>query len=325
MPKNTRIFNNGRAVHPRKRETDQRIRRLMFILNKLDRGERLHTQEIADEYGISIRSVQRYIDILCEAGFPIGPALEKGVYTFAEGFSLKKMKLSSEEASLLSFLFDISKSLGRNFEDSFRDILKKVIQTECDTAFYAKIPEVKSLNRNGDIVKVLEEAILESRKVTVKYRLPDPQGIKIFTACPLKIVFYDGYWYLASQVCGKDGIIKLRIDHIESADAINEHFTASKNLKTVLDESANIWFSDKRDKKAILHISKDVARYFKDRSWFPMQKITKESEDGSLILESKYSHEMELVPTILRWLPHIKIIGPKSMKDEVLSRIQGYK
>ena len=308
----------------KKRDYDKRIFRLLDILNKLDRREKVHTQELADAYNVSIRSIQRDLELLSEAGFLIAPTLDKGVYEFAEGFSLKKMKLTGEEASLLSFLFEISKSLGSNFEDSFHTILKKVIQQEHDTPFYAKIPDGIKLDRNTPHVKDLEEAVINSNKITLKYATPGRKELKALKVCPLKIVFYDGFWYLVAQVCTKDWLLKLRLDRIKDVQALNEHFKESDNLKTVLEQSTNIWFSEKRGKKVVVSVDKDAASFFRKKTYFPLQKIVKERKDGSLIIESKVCQDMEAIPVILRWMPYITIISPKELKDEVKNRVKKY-
>ena len=57
----------------KKHDYDKRIFRLLDILNKLDRREKVHTQELADAYNVSIRSIQRDLELLSEAGFLIAP------------------------------------------------------------------------------------------------------------------------------------------------------------------------------------------------------------------------------------------------------------
>ena len=113
---------------------DKKVFRLFSILNQLDSREKVSTSELAREFNVSLRTVQRDIVLLNTTGFPIIP-LEKGYHSFIEGFSLKKMMLTREEASLLSFLHDISKSLGEKFEDSFSRILKKVVSKEQGSLF----------------------------------------------------------------------------------------------------------------------------------------------------------------------------------------------
>lgn len=121
------------------------------------------TGELAKEFNVSLRTVQRDIVLLNTTGFPIIP-LEKGYHSFVEGFSLKKMMLTREEASLLSSLHDISKSLGGKFEDSFSSILKKTVTKEQSSPFYVKIPNGLKINKDYPFINDIEEAISDNRK-----------------------------------------------------------------------------------------------------------------------------------------------------------------
>jgi len=309
---------------PSKTKTyDKKIFRLLYILNKLDRGKRVYTRELAKEFNVSLRTVQRDIELLSMTGFPL-ISLEKGYYSFIKGFSLKKIMLSKEEASLLSFLSDIARSLGENFESSFKDVLKKVLYSSNESAYYAKIPQGMQIKKDLPFIKELENAVKVCQKISVRYKSLAGKE-KTYKICPLKIIFYEGFWYLLLQIDEKDWVLKFRLENIQEIEVLDEYFESPPNLKTMLDQSVNIWFSEKSDKKVVLKIDKDVAMFFKDRTYFPLQKIKKTNKDGSLIIESKISQYMEIIPTVFRWIPHIKVLKPEDLKLEIKKRISDYK
>jgi predicted DNA-binding transcriptional regulator YafY len=300
---------------------DKKVFRLFFILNQLDSRKKVSTGELAKEFNVSLRTVQRDIVLLNTTGFPI-ISFEKGYHSFMEGFSLKKMMLTKEEASLLSFLHDISKSLGGKFEDSFSSILKKVISKEPVSAFYVKLPEGSKINRNFPYIKELEDAVKNNMKIALHYKTPEKEGD--YRVCPLKIIFFDGFWYLLVKVDGKDWIRTFRLENIRNIELLDEYFTSPKNLSTFLDQSVNIWFTEKRDKQVVLKIDKEAARYFKQQVYFPLQKITKENRDGSLRIETKICHNEEIIYTIFRWIPYVHVIEPKGLKKEIKEKITEY-
>jgi len=300
---------------------DKKVFRLFYILNQLDSRKKISTSELANEFNVSLRTVQRDIVLLNTTGFPI-ISFEKGYHSFMEGFSLKKMMLTREEASLLSFLHDISKSLGDKFEESFSSILKKVVSKEQDSAFYVKLPEGSKISKDYPFIKELEAAVKDSIKIVLNYKTPEKEGE--YKVCPLKIIFFDGFWYLLAQVDGKDWIIKFRLENIINIELLDEYFTSPRNLSTFLDQSVNIWFTEKRDKLIVLKVDKDVAMYFKQQVYFPLQKITKENKDGSLRIETKICHNEEILRIILRWIPYVHVIKPKDLKVEVEEIVKGY-
>ncbi len=300
---------------------DKKVFRLFFILNQLDLRRKVSTSELAKEFNVSPRTVQRDIVLLNTTGFPI-TSLEKGYHSFMEGFSLKKMMLTREEASLLSFLHDISKSLGEKFEDSFSSILKKVVSKELDSAFYLKLPEGSKISKDFPYIKELEEAVKDNIKIILHYKTPEKEGD--YRVCPLKIIFFDGFWYLLAQVDGKDWIIKFRLENIRNIELLDEYFIPPRNLSTFLDQSVNIWFTEKRDKQVVLKVDKEAARYFKQQVYFPLQKITKENRDGSLIIESKICHNEEILSIIFRWIPYVQVVKPNDLKAEVKNIVNEY-
>jgi len=301
---------------------DKKVFRLLSILNQLDSRKKVSTRELAREFNVSLRTVQRDLELLyMTTGFSIKP-LGKGYYSFNEGFSLKKLLLTKEEASLLSFLHDISKSLGEKFEDSFSSILKKVVSKEQDSAFYVKLPEGTKISKGFPCIKELEGAIKDNIKIVLHYKTPEKEGD--YRVSPLKIIFFDGFWYLLAQVDGKDLIIKFRLENIINIKLLDEYFTPPRNLSTILDQSVNIWFTEKRDKQVVLKVEKEAARYFKQQVYFPLQKITKENRDGSLRIETKICHYEEIIFMIFRWIPYVKVIEPKNLKKEVEKIVKGY-
>ncbi len=305
----------------RNKDYDKRIFRLLSILNKLDAGQKISSRELAEDFNVSLRSVQRDLELLSRAGFLLSSP-KKGMYSFEDGFSLKKMRLTNEEASLLSFLYEIASSLGENFQKSFRNILQKVIQKEYDSPYYAKLPKGVGLKADYRFTADLEEAIDQCQKIKLSYE--KHKKIKEYKLCPLKVIYYDGFWYLLSQVDGKDWLLKFRLEQIKGIEVLDEYFEPPNNLQTMLDQSVNIWFSERKTKKVTLKIEKGAARFFKQRKYFPHQKIARENADGSVLIECKVSDYMEVIPTVLYWMPYITIITPIEIRKEIQKRAQEY-
>lgn len=292
---------------------DKRIFRFLSILNHLDAGQTVSTPKIAKEFNVSLRTIQRDIELLNLTGFPL-VSREKGEYGFVEGFSLKKATLSHEEASLLSLMFEIAKSLGNSFEDSFRGILRKVLNQGGESSFYVKIPKAVKPERDSAFHHDLENAIESSQKVAVHYENQTGKQSE-FEVAPLKLIFYEGFWYVLSLREGK-GLIKLRLDGIKELKILSKsHDQASKNLRAMLDESVNVWFPENRNQKVLLEVDATVSKYFKKKMYFPLQKVVKEFKDGRIVLQTMVSGQyMEIIPIIHEWLPMIKILAPKELK-----------
>jgi predicted DNA-binding transcriptional regulator YafY len=300
---------------------DKKIFRLLYILNKLDAGVKVSTRQLAEEFNVTLRTVQRNLELLNMAGFPL-ISLEKGFHSFIEGFSLKKIMTTKEEASLLSLLYEITRSLGKNFEDSFWRILQKTLAEDIESPFYVKIPEGVKLNKEFPYLMELKLAIEECRKIEMLYLTEGKE--KHFRLDPLKIIFFDGFWHLLSRVTGKDWMFKFRLENIKRLKVLDDCFEVPKNLGIVLAQSVNIWFSEKRDNKVVVKVDKIAAGYFKQRAYLPLQKIKEEHKDGSLTIETRLSQSEEIIPIIFKWIPHIKVVEPKKLQEEIRGIVEGY-
>lgn len=163
---------------------------------------------------------------------------------------------------------------------------------------------------------------MTTEKIALHYKTPEKECD--YKVCPLKITFFDGFWYLLSQVDGKEWLRTFRLNNIKRLEILNEYFSPPKNINTILHESVNVWFSEKKDKKVVLNIDNEVASFFKQRVYFPLQKIKKENRDGSLRIETKISQYEEIIYTILHWIPHVHVIEPKCLKKEIKGKIIEY-
>ncbi len=298
-------------------DTLNKIRRLIYILNAFDRGE-IFLPNVAKDLGVTLRTIQRDLRILEDAGFPFANT-KKGAYCFVEGFSLQRMRLNAKEAAMLALMGDIAHSLGGGFADTYKDLRNKIVESR-NNPFFIKIAKGQAF-KDPKLLKVLEQAINEQCHVEINYENSPLSGRAI---SPLKIAWFDGFWYLLAY--GKDEhILKLRLDKIKSATPLATHFNRPQKLGRILRDSSSIWFEENRKIKVILTVDGEVAQYFKKREYFPKQKIVKTAKDGALTLECSVGRYEEILPTILEWIPYVVVQEPKELKGFVAEKINQYK
>ncbi|MDR1942159.1 MAG: WYL domain-containing protein [Endomicrobium sp.] len=298
-------------------ETLTKINRLMYLLNELN-GGKIRLSAVALQLNVAVRTIQRDIIMLEKAGFLIAQ-LEKGVYAFMEGFSLQKMQLNQKEAAMLALFSDVANALGDNFTGAYESLLKRILQIPADNPFYVKIHKGNRYVAN-EITKAIEKAVNEREKIYITY-----EGGKANSApvCPLKIVWFDGYWYLLAL--GHRGtLLKLRLEKIKHAQSSGKYFKRPANFERSLDDGTSIWFERKRDKKIVLNISQYASKYFKDKKHFPKQKAVKSLKNGSSIIECFANKYEEIIPTILSWIPHITVNTPKELSNIIEEKIKIY-
>lgn len=299
------------------KEMHNKLTRLLYELNALDKGQ-IRLKDMAAETGVAVRTIQRDMNDIQEADFPLWNP-DPGVYAFIEGFSLERMKLSSAEASILVVMSDIASSLGGNFGQSFEALKLRLTESTQNNPFFIKMTQGEQYKQTP-ITRTLEDSIRAREWVTVCYK---GGSQACYPVRPLKLLWSEGFWYLLS-LTDDDKLLKFRLEKITSAKATNKPFKYDKNIDKILRESTNVWFEKERPLSVQLEVSAECAHFFKQKNYFPLQKIEKELKDGRIILSCKAAKENEILPTILHWLPHIKVLSPTTLHTRVKDVLNDY-
>ena len=104
---------------------DKKMFRLMYILNRLSAGAEVTSPNLAKEFNVTVRTVQRDLNLLEATGFPL--ILENGRYKFAEGFSLKKISVTKDEKFMLMLFYKLFSQTDRPLNETAKKLLDKVL------------------------------------------------------------------------------------------------------------------------------------------------------------------------------------------------------
>lgn len=76
--------------------------------------------------------------------------------------------------------------------------------------------------------------------------------------------------------------------------------------------------------EVIIKVSPFVAHYFTRRNLLPNQKSLHDLDDGGILLYCRNINEMEIIPLVQYWIPHLEIISPKELKQRMIEKLQDY-
>ena len=77
-------------------------------------------------------------------------------------------------------------------------------------------------------------------------------------------------------------------------------------------------------KEVVIQVSKTAAPYFLRRNLLPNQELVRQLDDGGLILASQNVNEMDIIPLVQYWIPHLVIIAPSELQDKLTEKLQHY-
>lgn len=300
-----------------KHDYDTILTRLTVILSRLYEGEALSVRELAKEFNVSERTVQRdFNDRL--SSFPIYQ--DKKKWKMMEGYRLEK-STSVEDAVVLDIMEKLAEGAGRKFSMKATHLLSK-IKNDSLNPFYAKL-DMEDIGDKLTEVQQLEKAIAQKVEIRCLYRFEDKS--RQIDLKPLKIANYEGFWYLVALDARNDVLKKYYLKNISQITLKEKHFTTDAKLDSLLENAISIWFDkDVEPYRVVLELDAKVAKYFKRKPLSKTQRIEEAREDGSLVISVEITDDMEIIPIIKYWLPHIHVIEPVRIDEQIREIVSGY-
>lgn len=202
-----------------------RIDRLMGIVTALQSKKYLFAEQIAEHFGISVRTVFRDLRAMGEIGVPIGFETGKG-YFITDGYFLPPVSLTMEEANTLALLEPLverfaDKSARQNFASALSK-LKMVLgktqrknfeQIQAQTAHY--IPEMYlHMLPETTYLTTIQNAIVQKNILRIEYEnLNGERSTREVE--PIGLTFYSLNWHLIAWCHMRQGYRDFRTSRIQ--------------------------------------------------------------------------------------------------------------
>ena len=283
--------------------------RLANILTKLNMGYQLSIKELASEFGVSTRTISRDFDRI-NTYLPLLQDNENKKFYLDLNYLGKIAPKDIRNFAQLSGISHLYPSLDMSF-------LRELLDSRAQQIYCAKGYSFEDASQFKELFKVLGKAIQEQRQIGFLYK-GESRLVQ-----PYRLIHHHGSWYLAAV--RKDQLRTYRISHIQLMHATHEYpqFIPDQDIVKVVEDDDSIWFGQDKQ-EIILSIDSQVAFYFKQRSILPEQQIVRELGDGGLLVSSKINHDMQLLPLIRFWIPHLKIVNPERLQDEMEKGLKEY-
>ena len=286
---------------------DKILTRLTRILSKLYQGEKLKVNDLADEFNVSTRTIQRdFKERLLS--FPV--FYENKHWQMQKDFKMEK-NISFEDSITLDILENFSSNFGKKFHNKTRSIIKK-LKNRRYSPIFTKL-NMEDISEEYDSMITFEDAILHKHSIKIRYLSKNKEDI--IEINPLKIVNFEGLWYLiASDLNNK--LKSYYIKNISLLQKIDNKFEVPKGIETILNNAISIWFGEDKPFEVIMQIDNHVAKYFISKPISNTQKLLSENENG-IIISVMATNDMEIIPIIKSWMPFIKVTSPLRIHEAV--------
>lgn len=317
-------------MHSVERTTEPKIVLLVRLLNAIDEArhsfESLKDRIAEGTKRPSTRSLRRYLAVLADAGFPWFFDRTTNTYRFADGYSLKRLDLSSGELFGLVALRSFGASIGGAIGSSIHEITDKLLVStsnsaragvEGPTPMAFRLAEIR-LDENGEeAFRLFSAAERSSRSVEFVYqdkegknstRVADPYGF-IVSSGRIYCVAFD-HTRRDKRVFALDNVSGVRMlakTFVKPSDFDVESYAAA-SISGVMHggdmTGVRVLFAARVAKAAI------AARVVAER------QITR-NDDGSAVIEYRVADVDELVRWVLGWGAQAEIVEPSHIRERI--------
>lgn len=172
-----------------------------------------------------------------------------------------------------------------------------------------------------DHFQSIGSALLRRKRLIIRYRSRGKNETTEREVSPQRLIHYRDNWYLDAWCHLRNELRSFAVDAIERVELLEAKAkdVSEKRLDETLGSGYGI-FSGAAVKLATLRFSPHRARWVSTEKWHPKQ-IGKMLPDGSYELQLPYSNDPELMMDILKYGADCEVVGPKNLRQRVLSEI----
>lgn len=303
--------------------------RVQGILRTLGARHGITIGELAEQFGVTKRTLYRDLKALEEAGYPLVSEITDGTTYWKLEPSFKGVPPVTFTLNELMALYSSRKlivSPGRSpfhtdLESAFKKIesvlpAKHIARLEkIEDMFTPLIKASKKVDLDKGAFETVQSALLNQNILKVEYKPRKGNQALPFELHPYSLLFYKGEFYLLCFVLEK-GMRYFALEGIKKAERVNERFEIPEEFST--SEFLKVPFGLFHGKPITVKVvfAKEISDYIQRHTWHPNQKI-KKLKDGRILLTMTASGKEEIKAWILSFGSKVQVISPLSLREEI--------
>ena len=144
-----------------------------------------------------------------------------------------------------------------------------------------------------------------------------------YTLQPYHLLAYHGNWYVFAWNTAKDRVATFALSRFRRTEPTGSRFTPPTDIdpKTYAKNAFGITGGEKPIKVRLLFEQK-LAVYITERQWHPSQEFHLR-RDGRVLMRFETTGPKQVIRWILSWMPDVKVLGPKSLRERVSEKLEG--
>lgn len=309
--------------------------RLLSLILLLQSRPNWKAADLADELGVSERTVHRYMAMLEELGIPLyserGPY---GGFALVRGYKLPPLIFTAEEATVLYMGANlVGEVWGQTYKDAVTAVTAKLDNVLPDDLRQEVASARQSLVISGlaardyrpwePIIHMLRSCIVGRRCVRIVY-----QDFSLEETCrdiePYALTFHGGLWYLVGFCRLRQAMRTFRVDRVQQVTPLKIPFTIPRDFSARDYITQTLRFE--QNYIVVVHINANVTPHIRERYGHWMNLT--DHADGSVTAQFGASTLEWATGWVLSYGRAVQVLEPPELiacvRDEAEAILQQY-
>jgi proteasome accessory factor B len=309
--------------------------RVHDVIRLIEARHGITLNQLVEETGVGRRTIQRDLNAIHEAGYPLTSEWQEGenayrekVYRFLTRFKdVPPISFSLQELMTLSLLrTQLDLLSGTPFIDDLAGIFGKVnsVLPPRLAAHMERIAQVahpllqgrRDYSKSREALSALRHALLYQQTVTITYQVSGRSEPEHYRCNPYTLLFQKGGIYLMGWAQNRNALRTFAIERIVGVEPSKERFEIPENYHPSQALEGAFGLVSEPPMEVQVRFAPSVAYTIKERIWHPSQRIVEEP-DGSLLLSFRAGGKLEILSWIMSYGPRAELLAPETLRREL--------
>ena len=293
-------------------KTDRLYALTLYLLNH----GKTSASELAKYFEVSVRTIQRDIDALCQAGIPICAFTGiNGGYEILSDFKMNHQLVSEDEYAYIATAINGLKTVTNN--PLVEDIYEKItaISKNHNTGMILDF----SVLREGDekLLQMLQIAVKNKRVVRFTYTNNSGETRK-YCVEPIAVIYKWYAWYMLAYNLEKQDYRTYKLVRMEDVCITEDEFLKEhKSAQDILDDCDNYYQGKNISTRVRMRCGGNTVHRIKE---YLNGQIIETFEDGSAIVEIHVvEKEQWWIGVVLSQGREVEILEPEHIKERIIN------
>ena len=294
-----------------------KIDRLIGIISVLTQRDCVTAVDLAEQFEVSRRTINRDIELLCQAGLPIvtRPGAKGGI-SIMENYKLSRTVLTKDELrDILAGLRSLDSVTGSK---RYGQLMEKLSAGSSDFMTGDQSLLIDLSSWYGDSLKPRIETIRRAinTRTLLRFRYCSPKGESVREVEPYYLIFRWSSWYLWGWCVGREDFRLFKLNRMDKLNSTGKAFAKRQ-----------VPLPDLSTEKIFPGGVRVTALFQPEYKWRLMEEFGPDSfepqPDGRLLFHGDYTDRESLLTWLLTFGDKAELLEPREMKQAIRAIAQG--